>query len=141
MRFRALSAIDEFPEDRALAHDLGVAPHVVRRRRVAGKCRKIGDAAGLVLVLAYLDRFVHRDHVGGLAALDQSGNVAEDAAVVVPVEIAVGHDVADPVEGAVVDQEAPEHRLLCVDRMRRNLEIQQLGIGGGLRYGLGHESA
>src|SRR6266851_2076397 len=77
----------------------------------------------------------------GLAALDQSGNVAEDAAVVVPIEIAVGHDVADLVEGAVVDQEAPEHRLLCVDRMRRNLEIQQLGFGGGLRYELGHESA
>src|SRR5207244_6876973 len=104
--------LDEFTEDRALPHDLGVAPHVVRRRRVAGKRRKIGDAAGLVLVLAYLDRLVHRDYVGGLAALDQSGNVAEDAAVVVPVEIAVGHDVADLVDGDVVDPEAREDRLL-----------------------------
>src|SRR6266851_2669078 len=46
--------LDEFPQDRALPHDLGVAPHVVRRRRVAGKGREVGHAAGLVLVLAYL---------------------------------------------------------------------------------------
>ena len=113
--------LDQFPQDRALAHDLGVAPHVVCRRRIAGKSREVGNAAGLVLVLAYLDRLVHRDHVGGPAALDQPGDVAEDAAVVVPVEIAVGDDVADLVEGAVVDQESPEHGLLRVDRMRRNL--------------------
>jgi len=113
----------------------------VRRGRVAGKGREVGDAACLVLVLARLHRLVHRDDVGGLAALDQPGNVAEDAAVIVPVEIAVGDDVADFVEGAVVDQKASQHRLLGVDRMRRNLEIQQLGIGAGLWYGLGHESA
>src|SRR4029077_15360268 len=81
--------LDEFPQDRALADDLGVAPHVVRRGRVAGKSREIGNAAGFVLVLAYLDRLVHRDHIGGLAALDQSGNVAGELPEIGSAEISI----------------------------------------------------
>src|SRR5207244_13362419 len=81
-----------------------------------------------------------RDKVVGLSRCGEAGDMAEDAAMVIPVKIPVEDHVADFVEGAVVDQQAPEHRLLGVDRVRRNPEVQQLGIGGGLRRGLDHGS-
>jgi predicted aspartyl protease len=54
--------------------------------------------------------------------------VAEDAAVVVAVEIRLGDLVGDAVPGAVVEQQAAEQRLLGLDRMRRQLERRQLRI-------------
>ena len=92
---------------RALAHDLGVAPDVVRGRRVLRQRAEIGGAAGLVLVLARLDRLGHRDHVGRLAVLDQLGDVAADAAMVVAVEIVARDEVGDAVPGLVVEQQPP----------------------------------
>ena len=90
---------------------------------------EVGQAAGAVLVLARLDRLGDRDHVGRLALLDQLGDVAEDAAVVVAVEILGRDQVGDLVEGLVVEQQAAQQRLLGLDRMRRHLQREQLGIG------------
>src|SRR5882724_4406073 len=132
--------LDEFPQDRAFAHDLGVAPDVVGRRRASRERRQVGDTPGLVLVLARFYRLVDSDHVGRLALFDETGNVAENPPVIVPIKVIAADIVAHLVEGAVVDEQPPQHRLLRVDRVRRQLEVEKLGIGGGLGRSLSHES-
>ena len=83
----------------------------------------------------------HRHHVGRPAGLDQARDVAEDAPVVVAVEIALGDLVGDAVPGAVVEHQAAEQRLFGLDRMRRQLERRHLriaGLRGVVCAGLGH---
>ena len=58
------------PLHRALAHQLGVAAHVERARRVLRQRREISGSAGLVLVLARLDRLGDGDHVGRTVVLE-----------------------------------------------------------------------
>jgi len=114
--------LGEAPLHRALAHQLRVAPDVERARGVLRQRPEVGGAPGLVPVLARLDRFRHRDHVGGSAGLDQLRDVAPDAAVVVPVEVPGRDQVGDAVECLVVEEQPAEERLLRLDRVRRNLE-------------------
>ena len=113
---------------RALAHQLGVAPHVERAGGVVRQRRQVGRAAGLVLVLAALDRLEHRDHVGRAGLLDQARDVAPDAAVVVAVEVLAGDQVGDLVERLVVEQQRAEQRLLRLHRVRRQPEGYELRI-------------
>ncbi len=134
---------DELPHDRALAHDLGVAADVVRRRRVLREARQVGEPAGPLLVLARLDRLGDRDHVGRLALLDELRDVPEDAPVIVAVEIVDGDRIADAIPRAVVEEQPAEHRLLGLDRVRRDLQADELTVGRsrartlgeGLRHG------
>src|ERR1700682_6610780 len=51
----------------------------------------------------------------------------------VAVEMISAQEVRDPVGGAIVEQQAPEHRLLRLDRMRRKLQSFNLGIVGHAR--------
>ena len=129
---------DQLPLDGALAHDLGVTPDVVRRWRVLRQRSQIGQPAGLVLVLALLDRLEHRDHVGGPVLLHQLADVAVDAPMVVAVEIAFRENVGDALPGLVVEQQTAQHRLLRLDRMRRDPQLHQLRIVHDLRVWLGH---
>jgi len=57
-------------------------------------------------------------------------NVVVDDAMRVVVEVFAGDDVADPVGGFVVEQQAPEHRLLGLERVRRQLQRGDLRIVG-----------
>ena len=129
---------DELAHHRALADDLRVAADVVRRGRVLRERAEIGEAARPVLVLARLDRFGDRDDVGRPAVLDQPRDVAVDAPMVVAVEVVEREDVADLVPRAVVEQQTAEHRLLGLDRMRRDAQRDELRIGGSLGEGLRH---
>ena len=130
----------------ALAHQLRVAADVERARGVLRQRPEIGRPAGLVLVLACLDRLRHRHDVGRLGRLDQPRDMAEDAAVVVAVEILRRDQVGDAVESLVVEQQPAQQRLLGLDRMRRDLQRQQLRVLGfvaqrlRLRY-LSHEDS
>jgi len=54
-----------------------------RTRRILGERAQVGDAAGLVPILARLDRFEHGNHVGRPAGFDQLADMAKDATVVV----------------------------------------------------------
>jgi hypothetical protein len=134
---------DELPHDRALAHDLGVAADVVRRRRVLREARQVGEPARPLLVLARLDRLGDRDDVGGLALLDELGDVPEDAPVIVAIEIVDRDRVADAIPRAVVEEQPAENRLLRLDRVRRDLQADELAVGRsrartlgeGLRHG------
>jgi hypothetical protein len=122
----------EAPLHRALAHELRVAAHVERARRVLGERGEIRRPAGLVLVLARVDRFRDRHHVGRPRVLDQLLDVLPDAAVVVAVEIVARDDVGDAVECLVIDEERAEERLLGFHGMRRHPQRDELRIGGFL---------
>src|SRR6185503_8584223 len=62
--------------------------------------------------------------------LDQPRDMAPDAAMVVAVEVLPRDDVGDPVEGLVVEQQRAEQRLLRLDRVRWNLQRNELCVGG-----------
>ena len=51
-----------------------------------------------------------------------------DQPVLVAVEVGVGEQVADAVPGAVVEQQAAEHALLGLDRMRRDAQLRDLVV-------------
>ena len=118
----------EAPLHRALAHQFGVAADVGGAGGGLRQGRQVGGAAGAVLVLARLDRLAHRHDVGGTVQLDQARDVAEDAAVVVAIEVLRADHVGDAVEGLVVEEQAAEQRLLRLHRMRRDLQRQELRI-------------
>jgi hypothetical protein len=131
----------QLAQDRPLAHDLGIALDVGRRRRVVGDLPEVGHAAGLLGLRGLFQGLEHRHHVGRATGLDQARDVAEDAAVVVTVEIRLGNLVGDAIPGAVVEHQAAEQRLFGLDRMRRQLQRRQLRIAGlrGIECaGLGH---
>src|SRR5947209_7014178 len=65
---------------------------------------------------------------------------APDSAMVVAVEILGDHQVGDPVERLVVEEERAQQRLLRLDGMRRGLERKDVflrygGGGRGLQHG------
>src|SRR2546426_8836102 len=117
--------------DRALPHQLGVAPDIERARRILRQRAEVGRSAGAVLVLARLDRLGNRDHVGRPGGLHQLGDVAPDAAVVVAVEIVAADEVCDAVEGVGVEQQRAGQRLLRLYRGRRG-PWRRAAPGGGL---------
>src|SRR5690606_33293787 len=88
----------------------------------------------------------HRDHVGGVVPVDQALHLLPDQPVLVAIEVVLPDDVGDLVEGAVVEQQAADHRLFRLDRVRRHPQRQDLGIRlgrrrfGHLGQGFGHGS-
>ena len=124
---------DQLAQHGTLAHDLGVAPDVGGRGRVVGDLAEIGEATGLIDLVRLFDGLKHRHHVGRTAHLDQLADVAEDAAMVVAVEIGLAHHVADAVPGGIVEQQAADQRLLGLDGMRGSLSAatcESTGCGG-----------
>ncbi|MNW18296.1 hypothetical protein D3C71_2178040 [compost metagenome] len=53
--------------------------------------------------------FVDRDHIGGLAAVDQLAYGLEDQLVLMAVEIAVRQQIANAVPRIVVQPQAAQH--------------------------------
>ena len=132
------SDIHQPAHDRALAHDLGIALDVVGRGHALRQRGQIGQAAGAITILATFDRLIHRHHIGRTALLQQTQDVAPDAAMVITIEIGLDQHVADLVDGTVVDHQSAQHRLLGLDGMRRHLQLQQLGIDIGRLWHGGH---
>ena len=128
----------QLAQHRPLMHDLGIAADIGRRRRRVGDFAQIGKAAGLLDLVGLLDGLEHGDHVGRTGGIDQLADMREDAAVIVAIEIRLADDIGDALPGIVVEQQAAEQRLLCLDGMRRQLERGHLGIrlNEGLCVGL-----
>jgi hypothetical protein len=57
-----------------------------------------------------------------LTALDQARNRVEYQAMIVAIEIFGDHTIGDLIPGRRVEHEAAEHRLLGLDRMRRQAQ-------------------
>ena len=120
----------ELAQDRALAHDGGVVADVGRRRHVLDQRAEVGEPADVVELLHRGERLGHRHHVGRLAVGDEADDVVVDEPVRFAVEIGVGDHVADAVGGLVVEQQPAQHRLLRLERMRRELQRVELRIVG-----------
>jgi len=63
--------------------------------------------------------------------------VAKDAPVVVPVEVLAGHQVGDPVEGLVVEQQPAEERLLRLHECGGTFSASSWGSEGSVRRAWG----
>ena len=59
------------------------------------------------------------DGIARLVALDQAGDRREDQPVIVAVKILGEHPVGDLIPGRGIEHQSAEHRLLGLDRMRR----------------------
>jgi hypothetical protein len=70
----------------------------------------------------------HRDHVGRLGGVDERADGGVDQLVLVAVEVAVGQQVGGPVPGQVVQQQAAQHALLGLDRVRRHAQAGHLVV-------------
>jgi hypothetical protein len=64
----------------------------------------------------------------GLDGVDQRADGREDQPVLVAVEVAVGQQVGRPVPGQVVEQQAAQHALLGLDRVRRHAQAGHLVV-------------
>ena len=127
MAISSLAAI-ELAQDRALAHDLGVAAHVGRARHALRQRVQVGQAAAVLGLAEALQLLEDGDHVGRLAGVDQRADGGVDQPVLVAVEVAVGQQVAGAVPGAVVEQQAAEHALFGLDRVRRHAQPGDLVV-------------
>ncbi len=61
---------------------------------------------------------------------------AVDQTVLVAVEVVVGEHVADTVPRAVVEQQAAEHALLGLDRVRRDAQARDFVVTTSIASGL-----
>ena len=91
---------------------------------------KIGEPAHLIEQSLALEDAGQGDRIAGLVALDQAGGGRENQPVIVAVEIIGDDAVGDLVPGRGVDHQPAEHRLLRLDRMRRQA---QAVVGGARR--------
>jgi len=89
-----------------------------------------GVPARLFRLARGLERLVGRHDVGGTRQPDQLGHLLPDQPVVVAIEIVFLDEVRDAVPGGVVQQEAAQHRLLRLHRVRRDAQGLELGIDG-----------
>jgi hypothetical protein len=127
----------QLSQHRALAHDLGVAADVGGARHALRQGVEVGQPAAFLGLAQALQLLEHGDHVGRLGGIHQRRHRREDHAVLEAVEVRFGQQVADPVPCAVVEQEAAEHALLGLDRVRRHAQPGDLVVGARLRGKLG----
>ena len=125
--------LDQLAQDRALAHDLGVAADIGRARHILGQLVQVGQAADLVGLALAFELLEYRDHVGRLVGVDQLGDRTVDQLVLEAVVVRVLQQIADAVPGTVVKQQAAEHAGLGLDRVRRHAQLGDLSVLGGRR--------
>ena len=120
---------DQVPEQRPLADDVRVGADVGGGGRLAREARQVGEPAGVFGLALRGEVLGQRDRVGRFAAPGQFGDRREDLLVVAAVEVLRGQAVGDRVPGAVVEQQAAQHGLLGLDRVRRHAQRVRFGDG------------
>ena len=118
----------EAAQDRALAHDLGVAADVGRGRHVLDQRAEVRHPTDVIELLERAQHIGDGDDVGGLVVADQAQDRAEYRTVCVAVEILAAQEVGDAVDGRVLQQQSAEHGLLRLQRMRRHFQGVDLGV-------------
>ena len=126
---------DQPAQHRALAHDLGIAANIGRRRRVLRQRAEVGKPARIVGLVRIAQRLEHRHRVGRLAGVDESADRREDQSVVVAIEVIGADQIGNAVPSGVVEKQSAEHGLLGFDGMRRRAHRRKLGIGDRLVHG------
>ena len=124
-----VAGADELAQDGALAHDLRVAPDIAGAGHILGQRVEIGQAAHLLRLAQVLQLLVDRDDVGRFGSIDQRTDHAVDEPVLIAVEVTVGQQVANPVPGAVVQQQSAEHAGFRLDGVRRYAQLRGVTVG------------
>ncbi|MNR17922.1 hypothetical protein D3C85_1346140 [compost metagenome] len=119
---------DQLAQGCALANDLRIGLDVGDRRRVLGQFAQVAQAAGLAALAFLVQLLVQGYHVERGVLIGQLVDRAENQAVVMPIEIAVGDLIEHTLPGAVVQHQATEHSLFGLDGMRRHLEGSGLQV-------------
>ncbi len=115
--------LDQAAQHRVFAHDVGIGLDVDRGRGVVGQDTEIGQPAGRVEFATRTEPFRDRHHVVGLVSLGQRGDGTENQAMIMAVKVLLVDDVGDFIPRAVVQHQATDDRLFCLQRVRRNLQI------------------
>ncbi len=111
--------IDQTAQQRALTHDARVVLDVGRGGHDIEQLADVGHAAHAVELIGFRELLDERDRVDHLAALEEAGHAAEDAAVRLAVEHGVVDDFHGLGHGIAIDQHAAEHADLGFRRVRR----------------------
>src|SRR5690606_34933484 len=115
--------LDQLPQHRLVAHNLGVGGDVRRRRRGAGQFDQVGTAGHLLGQALRLEPFAQRHRVVGAVLLGQLADRAVDQLVVAAVEVAVDQLVRDAVVRLGRQHQAAEHRLFGLHRLWRHAQL------------------
>ncbi|MPM63517.1 hypothetical protein SDC9_110397 [bioreactor metagenome] len=118
----------QLAQNRALAHDFGIAADVAGAGHILRQRVQINQPAHLLRLAQRLQLLMHRDHVRRLAGIHQRRNGSEDQLVLVAVEIALLEQIPHPIPGHVVQQQPAQHTRLGLHRMRRNPQLRHLAI-------------
>lgn len=59
------------------------------------------------------------DDVGGATLFDEAADVAEDAPMLVAVEVVGTDEIGDAIPGGIVEEQPAEQRLFSFERVRR----------------------
>src|SRR5690606_35514812 len=104
--------LDQLPQHRLVAHDLGVGGDVGGRGRGARQLDQVGTAGDLFGQALRLEPFTQGHRVVGAVLLRQFADGTVDQLVVTPVAVAVDQLVCDAVVRVRGQHQAAEHRLL-----------------------------
>ena len=77
----------------------------------------------------FLEGLVNRNHISRFTQLNQARNLSKYSPVVVPVEISLIDDIANPLPNGIIDQQPAEQGLLCLDGVRWHTQMIQSGVG------------
>src|SRR5690606_13750430 len=121
--------LDQLPQHRLVAHDLGVGADVGGRRRGRGQLDQVGAAADLLRIALRVEPLAQGHRVERLALLGQLADRAVDQLVVAAVEVLLHQHVADGVVRLRRQHQATQHRLLGLDRVRRDPQLLDAAIG------------
>ena len=133
-----ITGADQFAQNRAIAHDLGIAANVARTRHVLGQRVQIGEPPHLLCLALVLQMLKNGNDVSWLIAVDQHTDRGVDKTVLMAVKVCIHQDVTHPVPGFVVKKQATDHAGLPFNRMRGHPELGNLAVGfksfGSERY-------
>jgi len=109
---------NQFAHDGTFADDFAIAPHIGGGRYVLCQPAQIGQASHLVQFPVRFPALRLRDHVYWFGQFSQPHNLAEDQSVFVAIKIFRHNQIGNLVHRAGFKQQAAQHRLLGLDRMR-----------------------
>jgi len=112
---------DQPPQDALFLDDLDVIGNVGRRRDIVHQRREVGRSPDLIDPLLVLEDVAERNQVARFAAFGKVDDRLEDLPVRVAVKVGRGERLQHRVQRRVVQQDAPQDRLLGFQVLGRQL--------------------
>ncbi len=131
------ACVDQAPQDRLLAHDLGVVGGVGSDRHRRRDGVQVGGATDPLQLTLALQLVGHRDHVGRLAPTVEVDDRVVDRLVGRPVEVDAAEHLGNVGDRVLGDHHRPEHGLLRGHVLGRGPVTARPRLGHGPRQGPG----